>query len=154
MVGLPRWLSGRLPAMQRRRFNPGSGRSLEKEMATFPGFLPGKSQGQRSLVGYTSFGHKRVGHDLATKQQQQTWWLITSEIYSFWRPEVWNQNAGSIGSSGSSEEEFIPCLFLGSVAHCNPWYSVTYRFITIISASFFISVYLLTFSFKDTCHWI
>ena len=67
---------------------PGSGRSLEKEMATFPGFLPGKSHGQRSLVGHTSFGHKRVGHDLATKQQQQTWWLRTTEIYSFWRPEV------------------------------------------------------------------
>ena len=39
---------------------PGSGRSLEKEMATFPGFLPGKSQGERSLVGYTSFVTKEL----------------------------------------------------------------------------------------------
>ena len=31
-------------------------------------FLPGKSQGQRSLAGYSSRGRKRVGHDLATKQ--------------------------------------------------------------------------------------
>ena len=31
---------------------------LEKEMATHSGFLPGKSHGQRSLVGYSPWGHK------------------------------------------------------------------------------------------------
>ena len=36
-----------------------------------PVFLPGKSHGQRSLVGYSPWGHKRVGHDLVTEQQQQ-----------------------------------------------------------------------------------
>ena len=35
-----------------------------------PAFLPGKSHRQRSLVGYSLWGCKRVGHDLATKQQQ------------------------------------------------------------------------------------
>ena len=35
-----------------------------------PVFLPGKSHGQRSLIGYSPWGHKRVGHDLVTKQQQ------------------------------------------------------------------------------------
>ena len=35
-----------------------------------PVFLPRKSHGQRSLVGYSPWGCKRVGHDLATKQQQ------------------------------------------------------------------------------------
>ena len=34
-----------------------------------PVFLPGKSLGQRSLAGYSPWGHKRVGHDLVTKQQ-------------------------------------------------------------------------------------
>ena len=34
-----------------------------------PVFLPGKSHEQKSLVGYSPWGHKRVGHDLATKQQ-------------------------------------------------------------------------------------
>ena len=29
----------------------------------------GKSHGQRSLVGYSPWGHKRVRHDLATEQQ-------------------------------------------------------------------------------------
>ena len=32
--------------------------------------LSGKSHGQRSLVGYSPWGHKRVRHDLATEQQQ------------------------------------------------------------------------------------
>ena len=35
-----------------------------------PWFLPGKSHGQRSMVGYSPWGQKRVSHDLATKQQQ------------------------------------------------------------------------------------
>ena len=34
-------------------------------------FLPRKSHGQRSLVGYSVWGHKRVVHDLGTRQQQQ-----------------------------------------------------------------------------------
>ena len=37
-------------------------------MAPSPGLLPREVQGQRSLVGYSPQGHKRVGHDLATKQ--------------------------------------------------------------------------------------
>ena len=38
-------------------------------MATHPVFLPGKSHGQTSLVGYSPQGHKRVGHNSAAKQQ-------------------------------------------------------------------------------------
>ena len=34
-------------------------------------FLPGKSHGQRNLAGYSPTGHRRLGHDLTTKQQQQ-----------------------------------------------------------------------------------
>ena len=34
-----------------------------------PIFLPGKSNGYRSLVLYGPWGPKRVGHDLVTKQQ-------------------------------------------------------------------------------------
>jgi len=33
-------------------------------------FLPGKSHGQRSLVGYSPWNHKRTGHNIATTQQQ------------------------------------------------------------------------------------
>ena len=40
---------------------------LEKEMATYSSILAGKSHGQRSLVGYSPWGHKRVRHDFATE---------------------------------------------------------------------------------------
>ena len=47
---------------------PGSGRSLDKEMATHsrqptPVSLPGESHGRRSLGGYSPRGSQRVGHD-------------------------------------------------------------------------------------------
>ena len=44
--------------------------SLEKEMATHSNILAGKSKGHRSLTGYGPRGHKRVRHDLVTKQQE------------------------------------------------------------------------------------
>ena len=44
---------------------------LEKRMATHSSTLAWEFHGQRSLVGYSQWGHKRVGHDLATKQHQQ-----------------------------------------------------------------------------------
>ena len=37
---------------------PGSGRSLEKEMATSTVFLAGESHGHKSLAGYRPWGHK------------------------------------------------------------------------------------------------
>ena len=37
-----------------------------------PVFLPGKSQGQRCLSGYSTWGCKRVRHNLATQQRSQT----------------------------------------------------------------------------------
>ena len=43
---------------------PVSGRSPGGEI------LSGKFHGQRSLAGYSPWGHKRVGQDLVTKQQQ------------------------------------------------------------------------------------
>ena len=39
---------------------PGSGRSLEKGMAAHSVFLPGKFHGQRSLVGYSPWGHTEL----------------------------------------------------------------------------------------------
>ena len=51
---------------------PGSGRSCEERNGNLllPGKLfPRKSHEQRILAGYSPWGHKRVGHDLVTKQQ-------------------------------------------------------------------------------------
>ena len=57
-----------LPAMQETQVQSlGWEDPLEKEMATHSIFLPGISCGQKSLVGYSPWGHKGVGHDLATK---------------------------------------------------------------------------------------
>ena len=39
---------------------PGSGRSLGEYMATHSSILPGKSHGERSLVGYSPWGCKRL----------------------------------------------------------------------------------------------
>ena len=44
---------------------------LEKIRQPTPVFLPGKSHEQRSLAGYSPPGHKRVRHDLVTKQNKE-----------------------------------------------------------------------------------
>ena len=43
---------------------------LEKEMATHSSLLAGKSHGQRNPACCSPWGHKIVGHDLVTEQQQ------------------------------------------------------------------------------------
>ena len=43
-------------------------------------FLPGKSHGQRSLVGYSPWGRERVGCNLATKQLSNTDRLLNSNF--------------------------------------------------------------------------
>ena len=50
---------------------PGLGRFLEEEVSNTPVFLPRESHGQRSLAGPSPWCCKRVGHNLATKHQQQ-----------------------------------------------------------------------------------
>ena len=57
------WLTGREPDCQcrvckRHRFDPWVRIPLEVEMSTTPVFLPGESQGQRSLAGYSLWDHK------------------------------------------------------------------------------------------------
>ena len=68
-------------------------------------FLPVKCQGHRSLVGYNPWGHKRVGHNLATKQRLCNFSCIhfthnvSSTISSFSKGEgglrfLWNRKYG------------------------------------------------------------
>ena len=74
MLGIPRGLSGKESTCQCRRhgFDPWVGKfPWRRKWQPAPIFLPGKSHGQRSLAGYSLWGHKRVRHDLATKQQQK-----------------------------------------------------------------------------------
>ena len=69
--GLPWWLSGKESDCQCRRheLDPWL-RKIPKrrKWQPIPEFLPRKPHGQRSLVGYSPWGCKRVGHNLATKQ--------------------------------------------------------------------------------------
>ena len=58
----------------------GLGRSLGKEMATHSSILPGEFHEQRSLKGYSPWGHKRVRHDLVTQRQQHHQSLVYSEF--------------------------------------------------------------------------
>ena len=69
--GLRWWLRGKESACQSRRcrFNPWV-RKIPwwRKWQPTPVFLPGKSHGQKRLVGYSLWGHKRVRYDLVTKQ--------------------------------------------------------------------------------------
>ena len=62
--GLPRWLSGKESACQCRkhkklRFDSLAGKiPWKRKWKPTLVFLPGKSHGQRSLAGYSPWGHK------------------------------------------------------------------------------------------------
>ena len=53
-----------------------------------PGFLPGKSHGQRSLVGYNAWRYKRVRHDWATEHTHTHTHRVNKEkavvLYLLW----------------------------------------------------------------------
>ena len=71
---------------KRHRFVSWVGKILwrRKRQAT-PVFLPGKSHGQRGLVGSSPRGRTRVRHDLATKQQEEAttlWPLLDPTVCS------------------------------------------------------------------------
>ena len=75
-IGFPWWLSSKESAYcpgdaaeAAGPIPPLSEDPVEKEMATHCSILAGKSHGQRSMVGFSPWSHKRVGHDLVTKQQ-------------------------------------------------------------------------------------
>ena len=57
---------------------------LEEEMATILVFLPGESQGQRSLVGHSPWGCKRVGHNFATKPHQGSVTMKLTPFFHWW----------------------------------------------------------------------
>ena len=76
--GLPWCLSGKESACPCRRygFNPWVRKIpwRRKRQPTLV-LLPGKSHGQRSLAGYSSWHHKRVRQGLQTKWQQKRFYL-------------------------------------------------------------------------------
>ena len=80
---------GKEPACQCRRckrcwFDPWVGKMpWRRKWQPTPASLPGKSHGQRSLVGYSPWDRKRAKHNLATKQQEHTICLNHRSFPSF-----------------------------------------------------------------------
>jgi len=73
-TGFPWWLRSKESACQcrRRTFDPWPGKiPWRRKQWPTPVFLPGKCHGQRSPAGLQPTGLQRVGHSLATEQQQQ-----------------------------------------------------------------------------------
>ena len=76
---LPRWLSWWRIHLPCRK--PGLHQILwRRKWQPTPVLLPGKAQGQRSLVGYSSRGHKRVRHGLETKPPPETLYILMARI--------------------------------------------------------------------------
>ena len=50
--------------------------TLEEEMATQPRILPWNIPWTKSLVGYSPWSHKRVGHDLAIQEEEKEEGLV------------------------------------------------------------------------------
>ena len=78
--GFPRWLSLKNPSAMKetRVWSLGQEEPLEKEMETHSSILAWKIPWMEEPGGLQSRGCKRVGLDLATKQQLQTSWIWNS----------------------------------------------------------------------------
>jgi len=81
VTGLPRWLSGKESTCKAGDVGliPGSGRlSGEGDGSPLQCSCLENPHGQRSLVGYSPWGH-RVRQDLVTTQQLQQWEQLAFE---------------------------------------------------------------------------
>ena len=78
-VGPPKWRSGKEPTCQCRRheFDPWVRKiPWRRAWQPTPLFLPGESHGQRSLAGYSPWGHKEL-------DTSEWWTCIYTHKYSF-----------------------------------------------------------------------
>ena len=81
IIRLPWWLCDEEPAWQcrRGRFNSQYRKIFWwRKWQPSPVFLLGKYHGQRSLVGYSPWGHKRIGHNLVIKQHWREYIVFCS----------------------------------------------------------------------------
>ena len=72
-MGCPGGLAVKNPSVLQETWVQSLGQEdpLEKEMATHSSILAWKILWKRSLVGYSPWGRKESGHNLATGQQQE-----------------------------------------------------------------------------------
>ena len=121
------WLSGTGSACQCRRcgFNPWAGTIPWRwKWQHTPVFSPGKSHRQRSLLGNSAWGRKRVGQDLAAKQQQgddqapkDNFLLVLISIYS--NHEGWTGSEKQLQAKGSLTPS--TCQRRPTVKHSITW---------------------------------
>ena len=92
-VGFPRQLRQYRICLQCRRpgFGPWVGKiPWKRQWQPTPVVFPGKSHGQRSLVGYSPWGHKRAKHDWATnKASNQSQQKVTICLLAGHQPTKW-----------------------------------------------------------------
>ena len=73
-----------------------------------PVFLPGKSEGQKSLVGYCPWGPKKVGHNLAT----QTTTKLNSTTKIFQRSSLFSTVFNLLWAGSHSPLLGVFCCFV------------------------------------------
>ena len=119
--GLPQWRSGKESACQCRmckrcRFDPWVGKiPWRRKWQLTPVLFPRESHGQRSLVGYSPSGHKRVRHDLGPEQQQ---WPVKKGTASDWDRS--SRKAGPEGRAGWVQwPAFLPTPGYADCLNCS-----------------------------------
>ena len=106
-IGLPRWCRGKESACQCRRhkrhgFDPWVGKILcRRRWQLAPVVLPGESHGQRSLAGYSPWGHKELGmtEHTCTHAHLEQGWVVKGLVCHSW------EFALSLAGSGSHWKE-------------------------------------------------
>ena len=93
-LGLPKWRSGKEPSCQCRGFLDPWSRKIfwRRKWQSTPVFLPGKSNGQRSLAGYSPWGHK----ELDTTEHTRAYTHTHTHIYIRF---PWSQESQSRGET-------------------------------------------------------
>ena len=86
---------------RRPGFNPWVRKILwRRKWQPTPVFLPGKSHGQRSLVGYSSWSHKSrtqlmvsgVMYGCQVDKEVHLWWLILHVNLALWNAQILGSN--------------------------------------------------------------
>ena len=80
---------------------PGLGRSPEKEMQPTPLFFAGESHRQRSLAGYSPWGHTRL-KQLGTQGLNEILFLVIPHGLQDLNPPTWDLNLGHSRESAKS----------------------------------------------------
>ena len=95
-LGLPWWLRWQRFCLQCRRpgFDP-----WKREWQPTPVFLPGKSHGQRSLMGYSPWGRKRLGNSWVTNIHIDCLGALYGEIFLYWSSPIFPTKTFKLYSS-------------------------------------------------------